>query len=201
MGAPLDTGDFGYPQYSGPRRVAMESWVHTNMPGVDPASDKAQKAYLEYDLVNNYPALLAKLRSQPAHDQTFETWARDYEMGSPWYDRDPVTVGMHRAKMEQYKRKYLDAPAPAAPAAPRTGPVSRLDDKWAHDWSRMSVASRNALIGPSGATTTSNHTSHEMNIANLTVQTHATDAAGIARDIHSALEDQMLAARGNFGIA
>ena len=203
MGAPRDTGDFGYPQYSGPRRTKMEAWVHANMPGVDPASDAAQKAYLEWDVKTNYAGMLAKLRSQPSGDQTFETWARDYQMGSPWYDRDPATVAQHRAKMEQYRRHYGNvSTAPRMPLFPHewtkrdfgTAPGS---SDWSNDWLHMSRDDRVSMNMPAGGDT---HHHHSTSVGNVTIHTQASDAKTIAQEFSRELELQRMAEQANYGI-
>ena len=57
---PGSRGGFGWAQWTGPRRVAMERWASAR--GLDPASDEANYGFLVHELRTEHGALLERLR-------------------------------------------------------------------------------------------------------------------------------------------
>ena len=114
-GRPDSVGDLGFPQWSGPRRTAMEAWVAKNMPGTRSDSEEASKAYLEWDLVTNHPNLLRSLRQQKTYAQTGYIWGKDYE-------GVPSAYPSHKVIMDNYANQFGPDPTPNAGAVQSVAP-------------------------------------------------------------------------------
>jgi hypothetical protein len=154
---PGSRGGFGWAQWTGPRRIEMESYARLH--GLDPASDEANYGFLIHSLTNNpqYAGLLAQLRSGSISAYEAAT------IFSKGYIVPPdATLGGHVAGAEGIAR----LPSAAAGGVPHaafdpsllrggSSPNARVASA-VNDNSRSNTSSSNVDIGTLNINTNSN---------------------------------------------
>ena len=161
---PGSRGGFGWAQWTGQRRLDFEAYAKTH--GLDPASDAANYGFLIHELQTKYPGLLAQLkRGNITASEAANLVFTQYESGG-----DPSLEGSragHVAGADRLARLRT-------PSAP--GTESRIDP---------------ALVPQPGASVSNstNTNSTSVSVGDVHVHTQATDAHGIAGDLHSAVTD------------
>lgn len=187
---PGSRGGFGWPQWTGDRRVEFEKWAGEHK--LDPASDEANYGYVLEELKTKYPRLLEQVRQgkMSPTDAANAVFTQYESGGSPVLE--PVR-GQHVAQADRIAK------------LPKTDPGRSNFNPEASDFSAkggVTGALDPALLGHPQASYASNTTQNntQMHIGAITIHTQADDAGGIAKDLHSELRQNAKIAQADPGL-
>lgn len=196
---PGSRGGFGWAQWTGPRRVALEDYARQHR--LDVASDEANYGFLVEELRTKYPSVLAQLRRGGiSASEAANIVARGYIVPPE------QTIPGHVSGAEGISK--IGTPGYTPPGmTPSKGLREVLPDTIdpsLKGWI-MGSAQRDSAVNDNSRTNNTNNanraSSIETNINGpITIQTSATDADGIARSIGSSLKKYSYASQANTGL-
>ena len=106
-GKPAGQGGFGIAQWTGDRRKKFFAWA--NAQGLDPSQYETQQRYLEYDLTQNFPDTLRRMRAATTPGEASDIFTTEYE--------NPANLQSEKTRRAGYANEALTGYASNDPTA------------------------------------------------------------------------------------
>jgi hypothetical protein len=180
----------GLYQEGGPDWPIFQSWLNQNRPGRNWTDPNIQTEFFLYNLKKNHPEVWQRLMDP---NRSVRQKAIDLQGGKGWGYFRPAAGAAGTANRVGSAEGFFRNP-------PGTG-----DDVWSRgagaipfsDW-LTNPQTRN-LMRAGNVTTTNNRTSNQVSVGNIAVNTQATDAQGIVRDLKPLLTNDLYTQPFNYG--
>lgn len=160
------------------------AWLTKNYPGRSWTDPRLQNEFLIQNLQKNYPRVWSKLKDP---NVSVEEKTLAFQSG---YLKPAAWAANSSGRIANAKR-FMANP----PSAPRTND----NDDWMMSMQPVPYLEKGNRVGARPGSSINSSTSNEVHVGAVTVNTQATDAYGIAKDLRPVLEGKKYMEQSNYG--